>query len=122
MAAAFKVHNTLGSGFVEKVYENALAEELRQQEHTVVQQKRISVDYNGKSVGEFNTDLDVDNLVIVEVKAVKNFDHSFEDKLLHYLKATKFKVGLIINFADKVYIKRKVNSSANPSVQSEKSS
>lgn len=113
IAAAFKVHNTLGSGFVEKVYENALAEELRRQGHTVEQQRSFTINYNGKSVGKCNPDLDVDESVIVEVKAVKNFEKSFEAKLLHYLKATKYQVGLIINFADKVYIKRKVNTSAS---------
>jgi GxxExxY protein len=100
------------------VYENALAEELRQHGHHVEQQKRISVDYSGKSMGKFDIDIAADNSVLVETKAVKVFEKSFEDKLLHYLKATNYQVGLIINFADKVYVKRKVNSSAIPSAES----
>lgn len=115
IAAAFKVHNTLGSGFMEKVYENALAEELRLQGYNVDQQKELSVNYNGKSVGDFRVDLIVNGLVIVEIKAVKVFEKSFEDKLLNYLKTTKYMVRLIINFAEKVYIKRKVNSDAKSS-------
>lgn len=122
IGAAFKVHNTLGSGFVEKVYENAIAEDLRNDGHTVEQQKRINVIYNGKSVGEFIIDLVIDSSAIVEVKAVQNFEKSFESKLLHYLKATNFQVGLIINFSDKVYVKRKINTSAKSAKSSEKSS
>lgn len=122
IAAAFKVHNTLGSGFVEKVYENALALELRQQGHSVEQQKKITVEYNANSVGYFAADCIVDDLVLLEIKSVKNIEQSFEHKLLHYLKATNLEVGLLINFGTSVSIHRKVNSqSAIKSEQSAKS-
>ena len=109
--AAFAVHNTLGSGFVEKVYENALAEELRTAGFIVEQQKQINVVYGGKPVGEFIVDLLVDKSIIVELKAVHTLEKSFEDKLLHYLKVSNLPVGLLLNFgSSSVQIKRKVYS------------
>ncbi|MBI2429767.1 MAG: GxxExxY protein [Ignavibacteriales bacterium] len=119
IAAAYKVHNTFGSGFVEKVYENALVEELQQQGHKIEQQKKVSVEYNRKSVGDFVADPVVDGSVLLELKAVKNFEKSFDDKLLHYLKATSLQVGLLINFGKSVEIRRKVNTES--ATKSEKS-
>jgi GxxExxY protein len=122
IAAAFKVHNTLGAGFIEKVYENALAEELRSQGHAVDQQKKISVEYNSKSVGDFAADCMVDGLVLLEIKAVKNLEKSFDDKLLHYLRSTNLEVGLLINFGKSVVVHRKINTqSANKSAKSAES-
>lgn len=112
IAAAFKLHNTLGPGFVEKVYENALVEELQQQGHNCEQQKRISVEYNAKSVGDFAADCIVDKSVLLEIKAVKTLEKNFDDKLLHYLKAANLEVGLLINFGTSVVIHRKVNTSS----------
>lgn len=110
IGSAFKVHNTLGSGFIEKVYENALVEELRIKGHIVEQQKHINVNYNEKSVGEFIVDVIVDNAVLLEIKAVKKLEDSFHSKLLNYLKANNFQVGLLINFSGSVTIRRIVNS------------
>ena len=108
--AAFTVHNRLGAGFVEKVYESALVRELRGMGLDVEQQKRMKVMYGGESVGEFIADLLVDEYIIVELKAVRQLEKPFEDKLLHYLKATGLPVGLLLNFgASSVQIKRKVN-------------
>jgi GxxExxY protein len=107
--AAFTVHNRLGAGFVEKVYESALVRELRGMGLDVEQQKRMKVMYGGESVGEFIADLLVDEYIIVELKAVRQLEKPFEDKLLHYLKATGLPVGLLLNFgASSVQIKRKV--------------
>jgi len=122
IAAAFKVHNTLGSGFVEKVYENALVEELRIQGYDIEQQKRIHIKYNENPVGDFIVDIVVDHSVILEIKAVKHLEESFNSKLLHYLKATEFQVGLLLNFGTSVSIRRKIYSqSAVKSAQSVKS-
>ena len=119
IAAAFKVHNTLGSGFVEKVYENALVEELRIQGYNVEQQKRIHITYNENPVGDFIVDVVVDHSVILELKAVKHLEESFNSKLLHYLKATEFQVGLLLNFGTSVSIRRKIHSqSAGKSAKS----
>jgi len=109
--AAFAVHNKLGSGFVEKVYENALANELKKTGFKVEQQKQMNVNYGGEPVGEFIVDLLIDNSVIVELKAVRALERSFEDKLLHYLKVSDLPVGLLLNFGgSSVQIKRKVYS------------
>lgn len=108
IGAAYDVHNELGSGFVEKVYENALTAELRRQEYVVEQQKALTVSYKGESVGEFITDLIVEKKVIVEIKAVKSLTDDFDAKLIHYLKATGIEVGLLINFGESVQVHRKI--------------
>jgi GxxExxY protein len=108
--ASFIVHNRLGAGFVEKVYENALVKELRGMGLDVEQQKPMKVAYGGEPVGEFIADLLVEQSVIVELKAVRRLEKPFEDKLLHYLRTTSLPVGLLLNFgAPSVQIKRKVN-------------
>jgi GxxExxY protein len=108
IGAAYEVHNTLGSGFVEKVYENALSEELRVHGLNVEQQKPVSVLYKGKSAGEFIADMIVEKKVLVEVKSVKMLTKDFDLKLIHYLKATGIEVGLLINFSDSVQVHRKI--------------
>ena len=74
LGAAFTVHNTLGVGFLEKVYENALAHELRRAGISIEQQKPVQVRYNGTVVGDYQADLIVDARVLVECKAVSGFD------------------------------------------------
>jgi GxxExxY protein len=108
IGAAYEVHNTLGSGFVEKVYENALTEELREHGSIVEQQKPVSVLYKGKSAGEFIADMIVEKKVLVEVKSVKILTKDFDSKLIHYLKATGIEVGLLINFGESVQVHRKI--------------
>jgi GxxExxY protein len=108
--AAFKVHNKLGSGFVEKVYENALVKELMTLGLIAEQQKQLRVVYGGEPIGDFIVDILVNNVVIVELKAVKILEKTFEDKLLHYLKVSNLPVGLLLNFGTpSVQIKRKIN-------------
>lgn len=106
IACAYRVHNTLGSGFLEKVYENALKIELEQAGFEVDKQKAISVYYNGTIVGEYYADLLVDGIVIIEIKVANGIDKAHESQLINYLKATGLKLGLIINFSSKVSIKR----------------
>ena len=111
--AAFTVHNKLGSGFVEKVYENALANELSATGLNVEQQKQMKVVYGGEPVGDFIVDLLVEKSIIVELKAVRVLHKSFEAKLLHYLKVSNLPVGLLLNFgSSSVQIKRKVYSAS----------
>jgi GxxExxY protein len=100
IACAYTVSNTLGSGFVEKVYENALAHELKKAGLLVEQQRPIKVCYDGVPVGEFAADLLVADSVIVELKAVKAFDEVHMAQCLNYLKATGLKVCLLINFGN----------------------
>ncbi|HUO28902.1 MAG TPA: GxxExxY protein [Bryobacteraceae bacterium] len=111
IGGAYTVANTLGPGFLEKVYENALAQELRSAGLNVEQQKSLKVYYRDIVVGEYAADLLVEGLVVVELKAVRAFDDIHLAQCLNYLKATGLKVGLLFNFGtQKVQIKRVVNS------------
>ena len=98
IGAAFKVSNTLGSGFLEKVYENALAIELKKAGLKIEQQRPIKVYYDGSLVGEYFADLLVEDQIIVELKASKDIEDIHLAQCLNYLKATGLKLGLIVNF------------------------
>ncbi len=104
---AYQVHNTLGSGFLEKVYENALGVELKREGLAVVQQESINVYYHDELVGEFYADLIVDGRVIVELKAVQKLAKEHEVQLVNYLNATGINDGLLLNFGASVDVKRK---------------
>ena len=109
IGCAYTVSNTLGCGFLEKVYENALLHELRKAGFDVEQQEQIYVHYDGVIVGEYFADLLVDRKVILEIKAVDAIDDVHLAQCLNYLKATGIHVALIINFArPKLQIKRVV--------------
>jgi len=105
--AFYTAYNTLGYGFLEKVYQNALAIELRKPGLEVIQQARIAVYYDGQVIGEYLADLLVAGVVIVELKALKRLLEEHEAQLLNYLKATPYEVGLLLNFGPKAEIKRK---------------
>lgn len=98
VGCAYKVCNTLGCGFVEKVYENALVLELRKSGLKVEQQRNVNVLYDGVVVGEFAADLLVEDRVIVELKAAKALDEVHVAQCLNYLKASGLHVGLLLNF------------------------
>jgi len=106
--AFYAVYNALGYGFLEKVYENALAIELRKMGLHVMQQASITVYYAGQVVGEYYADLLVADAVIVEIKAVQKLTEQHEAQLLNYLKATPYEVGLLLNFGPKPDFKRKI--------------
>jgi GxxExxY protein len=109
IGCAMKVSNKLGAGFLEKVYENALALELRKAGLVAEQQKQILVAYDGVIVGDYSADILVNGLVILELKAVKFIDEIHMAQLLNYLKATGLRVGLILNFGTpRLGIKRMV--------------
>ncbi|MDW7682001.1 MAG: GxxExxY protein [bacterium] len=109
IGCAYKVYNTLGFGFLESVYENALAIELRKTGFTVEKQKPIKVFYEGIVVGNFKADIIVNDLIIIELKSVESIVKEFEVQLVNYLTATVKPVGLLLNFAPhKVEVKRKV--------------
>ena len=105
--AFYKVYNHFGYGFLEKVYSNSLAIELRKLGLEVIQEAPIEVYYDGQVVGEYFADLLVADAVIVEVKAVKRLLEEHEAQLLNYLKATSYEVGLLLNFGPKPEVKRK---------------
>jgi len=108
IGAFFDVYNTLGYGFLEKVYENALLHEIRHCGLRVDQQVPLTVKYSGIRVGEYFADLLVANAVIVEVKATRALTRDHEAQLLNYLKATRLEVGLLLNFGPKADVVRKV--------------
>jgi len=106
--AAYEVYNELGYGFLEKVYENALAQELKSAQLNVTPQAPIKVYYKQNLIGDYYADLLVDYKVIIEIKAVNQLAKIHEVQLVNYLKATKYEIGLLINFGDKIEIKRKI--------------
>jgi GxxExxY protein len=107
---AFNVSNTLGAGFLEKVYQNALHLELLDAGFQVEKEKSITISYKGKVIGEYFADLLVNQQVIIEIKAVQSLNEIHQAQLLNYLKATGLHLGLLINFGTpKVQIKRMVN-------------
>ena len=98
IGCAFIVANTLGPGFAEKVYENALTLEIRSNDITVAQQRRIVVLYRGSVIGEYAADILVEEAIIVEVKAGKAIDPGHLAQCRNYLKATGLRLCLLINF------------------------
>jgi GxxExxY protein len=106
--AFYKVYNTLGYGFLEKVYLNAMFIELKKMGLKVEKEKRILVYYFGNIVGDYNADLIVEDIVAVELKAIEILVNENELQLINYLKATNIEVGLLLNFGKKPQIKRKI--------------
>ena len=110
IGCAYNVSNTLGAGFLEKVYENALAHELRKLDLNVRQQYPIKVLYDGLVVGEYFADLQIEDRVLVELKTVKQLDNIHMAQCMNYLKATDLSICLLINFGKpKVEVKRVIN-------------
>ena len=109
IGCAFTVANTLGSGFLEKVYENALALELRAAGLAVEQQRGITVIYKGTPVGEYFVDLLVEQAVLIELKTARALDGAHRAQCINYLRTTGKNLCLLINFgAPRVEIQRVV--------------
>jgi len=108
LGAFYKVYNRLGYGFLEKVYENALLSELRQQGLEAKQQAPIRVFYNDEVVGEYFADLIVEDKVIIELKAAAIIDKAHVAQPTNYLKATRHEVGLVLNFGPRPTFARRV--------------
>ena len=106
--AFYKVYNTLGFGFLEKVYENALKIELEVAGFFIERQKPLNVYYNKIIVGEYFADLIVNRKVILELKAADCLMKEHELQLINYLKATDIEIGLLLNFGKKPEIRRKI--------------
>ena len=105
----YDVYNSLGYGFLERVYENAMFYELQKKGLIVERQKSIKVYYKNIVVGNFFADLVINNSVIVELKAATRLNKEFDIQLVNYLKATDIEVGLLFNFGNKPEFKRRVN-------------
>ena len=112
--AFYNVYNTLGSGFLEKVYENALFLELTEMGLITVKQYPIEVFYKNEKIGQYFADLLVEDKVIIELKAAETICEEHELQLINYLKATEIEIGLLLNFGKKPQFKRKIFSNINP--------
>jgi GxxExxY protein len=110
LTGLYHVYNTLGYGFLEKVYENSLALTLRKRGFAVRPQLPIAVYFEGVQVGKYAADLFVNSCVIVEIKSAIGIDPAHEAQLINYLRATDIEVGLLLNFGEKPEFRRKVHS------------
>ena len=106
----YNVYHSLGYGFLERVYENSLVLELKQNGLFTVQQMPIKVSYKNNPVGDYFADLVVENKIIIELKAQEALAPENEAQLLNYLKATEYEIGLLLNFGKKPEIKRRIFS------------
>lgn len=104
----YTVYNTLGYGFLEKVYENAMMLELIEKGMLAQKQNPIKVHYKEKLIGEYFADIIVEGKVIIELKAAEAIVQEHELQLINYLKATEIEIGLLLNFGKKPEIKRKI--------------
>jgi GxxExxY protein len=113
----YQVYNELGSGFLESVYENAMALVLKQQGLDEETQKEITVYFRGTLIGSFKADIIVEDKVLLELKAVRRLNPVHEAQLLNYLKATTIEIGFLMNFGIEPAFKRFVcNNQQNQSV------
>ena len=104
---AFTVLNALGAGFAEKIYENALAHELRKAGFAVVQQRGVTVMYDSIVAGEFTVDLLVEDALLVELKAAHALNNDHRGQCLNYVKATGLRLCLLLHFGNpRLEIKR----------------
>lgn len=104
----YEVYNELGYGFLEKVYQNALFNELKTNGFEAETQKKIKVFYKHNEVGEYYADLIVNNKVILELKAAEYISDAHVFQLVNYLKSTNIEVGLLLNFGKKPEFRRKI--------------
>lgn len=106
--AFYKVYNTLGYGFLEKVYENVLVIELKKMGFHISQQYNIKVYYDGVIVGDYFADIIVEDNVIIELKSAESLRKEHKFQLINYLKATEKEVGLLLNFGKTPEFKRAI--------------
>ena len=119
VGAAMEVHKNLGGGFLEKVYERALAVELKSRGISFETQRLLNVYYKGENVGDYAVDILVDNWLILELKAVKELSDVHKSQCLNYLNALNLDVCLLINFGGaKLHYKRFVRKELLPLIDS----
>ena len=108
--AFYEVYKELGYGFLEKVYQNALYFELKDRGFNVVAQSRCAVSYKGREVGEYFSDIIVNDLIILELKACESILEAHELQLQNYLKASAIEVGFVLNFGKEPEFSRRIFS------------
>lgn len=113
LKAFYDVYNSLGYGFLERVYQNALFFELQSRGFKVEAQKKISVFYKGQLVGDYFADIVVNEMVILELKACDYIVEEFEFQLINYLRSTQCEVGILLNFGKEPEFIRKVFKNSN---------
>lgn len=106
----YTVYNTLGYGFLEKVYERAMMIELRRAGLSPTNQGTVTVYYRGEAVGEYSSDIIVNDTVVCELKTAKTISAEFSSQLINYLKSTTREIGLILNFGPIPQIQRRIFS------------
>lgn len=108
-AVIFEVYNILGPGFKENIYHNALLDELEKSGLHYEEKKKIRIVYKNNEVGTYEPDFVIEGKVIVEIKSVEVMLKVFEKQLYSYLKATKYRVGILVNFgSDALDIRRRI--------------
>ena len=118
--AFYEIYNTLGPGFKEEIYHNALAKELKLRKVIFTEKKRWAVYYKDEKVGIYEPDFIIEDKVLVEIKSVLQMPKIFEAQLYYYLKGSEYKLGFLVNFgSDKLDIRRRVYESARNPRQSE---
>lgn len=115
--AFYEVYSELGYGFLEKVYQNALFFELQARGHQVTPQRRCAVYYKGREVGEYFSDIIVNDLIILELKACECILEEHELQLQNYLKASSIEVGFVLNFGIKPEFSRKIFSNTKKNLK-----
>lgn len=111
IGCSFRVHNTLGFGFLESVYEKSLLIELAKEGIRAESQRPVSVYYDDQKVGIFFVDILVEGQIVVELKSVRQLAPAHEVQLVNYLTATKLDIGLLLNFGpSKVEVKRRTRT------------
>ncbi len=104
----YNVFDELGAGFLESIYVKALIIELKNIGLNIESEKEIKVNYKGTIIGNFRADIVVEDKVIIEIKAISSLNSQHEAQLLNYLKATGIRVGLLVNFGNKLEFKRRI--------------
>lgn len=112
IGAFYDVYNELGHGFLESVYREAIAIALGERGLFVEREKTVRVMFRGEVIGVFRTDLLVNESVVVELKCARTIDSNHEAQLLNYLKATRYEVGLLLNFGAKAQFRRLILENA----------
>jgi len=108
MSAAYEVHQVLGPGFSENIYEEALARELSRQGIKFERQKAVNISYKGAVIGEYRLDFVVEGKIVLEIKAVSEMTPLFDAQVYSYLKAIGLKLGILLNFGQKSLVSKRV--------------
>jgi len=113
ISAFYKVYNTLGYGFIERIYHNSMIIELVTQGLAIETEEAINVHYDGNLVGSFSADLIVENKIILELKAKETIQDAHIAQLTNYLRSTNIEIGMVLNFGRRPEFKRKYFPNSN---------